>query len=141
MTGITILTFMHTMDLMMGIIGMFLSLTTLHIHIYDKQLVALNSSLCSLTSNVEHLNIMPYSVNCAKCVKKHKDKIDLLADSSASLHFTNERSELSDYEVVNEKDFTITMASAGHPLSVAGRGSMYLMTSGNHKRKESRRVI
>jgi hypothetical protein len=58
-------------------------------HINDEQHVALTSSLCSLISNVEHLNIMPHSVNCAKCVKKNKDQIDLLADSSASLHFTN----------------------------------------------------
>jgi hypothetical protein len=103
----------------------------------DQQLVALISSLCSFISNVEHLNTMPHSVNCAKCVKKHKNQINLLADSGASLHFTNKRSDLSDYEVVNKKDFTITTASAGHPLLVAGHGSMYLMTSGNHKGKES----
>jgi hypothetical protein len=84
-------------------------------HINDEQHVALISSLCSLLSNVEHLNIMPPSVNCAECVKKNKDQIDLLADSSASLHFTNQRSDLSEYEVVDDKDFTITMASAGCP--------------------------
>src|ERR1700678_3582912 len=83
---------------------------------------------------------MPHSVNCAKCVKKHKDQIDLLADSGASLHFTNARSDLSDYEVVDDKDFTVTTASVGHPLTVAGRGSMYLTTSGNH-RQEAGRVI
>jgi hypothetical protein len=111
-------------------------LTNHFAHINNKQLVALNSSLCNLISNVEH-NKMPYSVNCEKCVKKHKDQIDLLADSGASLHFTNQRSDLSNYEVVNKKDFTITMASVGHPLTVAGQGSMYLMTSGNHKEKGS----
>jgi hypothetical protein len=58
-------------------------------HINDKQHVALISSLCSLLSNVEHLNIMPHSVNYANCVKKHKDQINLLACSGASLHFTN----------------------------------------------------
>jgi hypothetical protein len=63
---------------------------------------------------------MPYSVNCVKCVKKHKDQVDLLADSGASLHFTNQRNDLSDYEVVDNKDFTITTASAGHSLTVAG---------------------
>src|ERR1700678_3674878 len=83
---------------------------------------------------------MPHSVNCAKCVKKHKDQIDLLADSGASLHFTNQRSDLSEYEVVDDKDLTITTASAGHPLIVAGHGSMYLTTSGIH-RQEAGQVI
>jgi hypothetical protein len=110
-------------------------------NIDDQQLVALISLLCSLSSNVEHLNIMPHSVNCEKCVQKHKDQVDLLADSGTSLHFTNQRSDLSDYDVVNEKNFTVTMASAGRPLTVAGHGSMYLMTSENHKDKESGRVV
>jgi hypothetical protein len=83
---------------------------------------------------------MPHSVNCAKCNKKHKDQIDLLANSSASLHFTNQRRNLSDYEEVNEKDFTVTMASAGQPLKVTGRGTIYLMTT-DHKGKESGRVV
>jgi hypothetical protein len=104
-------------------------------HINDEQHVALISSLCSLLSNVEHLNIMPHSVNCAKCVKKNKDQIDLLADSSASLHFTNQRSDLSEYEVVDEKNFTVTMASAGCPSTVAGNGLMYLTTSGIHRQE------
>jgi hypothetical protein len=98
-------------------------------HINNEQHVALISSLCNLLSNVEHLNVMPHSVNCAKCVMKNKDQIDLLADSSASLHFTNQRSDLSEYEVVDDKDFTVTTASAGCPLTVAGHGSMYLTTS------------
>ena len=76
---------------------------------------------------------MPHSVNCVKCSKKQKYQINLLADSGASLHFTNQRSNLSDYEVVNEEDFTITTASAGHTLTVQGRGSMYLQTSGSQK--------
>ena len=59
-------------------------------HIDDQQLVALVSSLCSLTSNVEH-NKMPHSANCVKCSKKHKYQINLLADSGTSLHFTNQR--------------------------------------------------
>jgi hypothetical protein len=104
-------------------------------YIDDEQHVVLISSLCSLLSNVEHLNIMPHSVNCAKCVKKHKDQIDLLADSGASLHFTNQRSDLSEYEVVDDKDFAVYMASAGPPLTVAGHGSIYLTTSGIHRQE------
>ena len=119
---------------------MFHPLIILHIYINNKQLAALASSLCSLISNVEH-NKMPHSVNCVKCVKKHKDHIGLLADSSTSLHFTNERSDLSEYEVVNDKEFTITTASAGHPLIVKGWGLMFLHTSGIHRGKETRWVI
>jgi hypothetical protein len=66
-------------------------------HINNEQHVALITLLCSLLSNVEHFNLMPHSVNCAKCVKKNKDQIDLLADSGALLHFTNQRSDLSEY--------------------------------------------
>jgi hypothetical protein len=109
----------------------YVSFATNHFaHINDKQHVPLDSSLCSLISNVEHKNIMPHSVNCAKCVKKHKDQIDLLANSS----------NLSKYKVVDNKDFTVTTASAGRSLTVAGRGSMYLTTSGIH-RQEAGRVI
>jgi hypothetical protein len=104
-------------------------------HIDNEQHVAIISSLCSLLSNVEHLNIMLHSANCAKCVKKNKDQIDLLADSGASLHFTNQRSELSEYEIVDDKDSTVTTASAGRPLTVARRGSMYLTTSGIHRQE------
>jgi hypothetical protein len=109
-------------------------------HINDEQHVALINSLCSLLSNVEHFNLMPHSVNCAKCVKKNKDQIDLLADSGASLHFTNQRSDLSEYEVVDDKDFTVTTASAGRPLTVAGRDSMYLTTSGIHRQEAGRAI-
>ena len=76
---------------------------------------------------------MPHSVNCAKCSKKRKYQVNLLADSGASLHFTNQRSNLSDYEVVDEEDFTVTMASAGRTLKVTGKGLMYLQTSGSQK--------
>jgi hypothetical protein len=78
----------------------YVNFSTNHLaHINDEQHVALASLLCSLISNVEQLNIMPHSVNCVKCVKKNKDQIDLLADSGASLHFTNQRSDLSELKL------------------------------------------
>ena len=110
-------------------------------HINNEQHVALISSLCSLAYNVE-LNIEPHSAHCAKCKNKsNKNRIDLLADSSTSLHFTNERSNLSEYEVINDEEFTITMASTGHPLTVRGQDLMFLHTSGIHRGKEARQVI
>ena len=47
----------------------YVSYTDNFTQIDNQQLVALNSLLCSLISNVEH-NKMPHSVNCAKCSKK-----------------------------------------------------------------------
>ena len=53
----------------------------------------------------------------------------------------NQRSDLSEYKVVNDKDFTVATASAGHPLTVAGCGLIYLLTSGIHRGKEARQMI
>ena len=48
-------------------------------------------ALGSLSSSVEQY--MPYSANCVKCkTNKRQDLIELLADSSALLNFTHERS-------------------------------------------------
>ena len=61
----------HVYDGMNNGYHRYVSKTDNFTQIDDQQLVALNSSLYSLISNVEH-NIMPHSVNCAKCSKKQK---------------------------------------------------------------------
>ena len=100
----------------------------------DKQCVALVSSLYSLASNVEH-NKMHHSAKCAKCSKKQMDQIDLLADSAASLHFTNQGSNLSEYEVVKWNEISVMTAFVKETLTVKGKGAMFLSTSEEKKWK------
>ena len=92
----------------------------------DRQqlLVALDS----LSSSVEQY--MPHSANCVKCKKcKKQDLIELLADSSASLNFTHEQSNLSEFQEVHDDDFNVQTATKSPPLAVKGVGCMFLTTS------------
>ena len=53
--------------------------------------------LGSLSSSVEQY--MPHSANCVKCKNnKRQDLIELLADSGASLNFTHEQSDFSEFQ-------------------------------------------
>ena len=63
-------------------------------------------ALGSLSSSVEQY--MPHSTNCVKCkTNKRQDLIALLADSSASLNFTHEQSDLSEFQEVHDDDFDV----------------------------------
>ena len=85
-------------------------------------------ALGSLSSSVEQY--MPHSANCVKCKKnKRQDLIELLADSSASLNFTHERSNLSEFQEVHDDDFNVQTAMKSPPLAVKGVGCMFLATS------------
>ena len=54
-------------------------------------------ALGSLSSSVEQY--MPHSANCVKCKNnKRQDLIELLADSGASLNFTHEQSDFSEFQ-------------------------------------------
>ena len=61
-------------------------------------------------------------------VKKNKkhDLIELLADSGASLNFTHERSNLSEFQEVHDDDFDVQTAAKSPPLTVKGGGGMYV---------------
>ena len=59
----------HVYDRMNNGYHRYVSYTDNFAQIDNQQLVALDSLLCSLISNVEH-NKIPHSVNCAKCSKK-----------------------------------------------------------------------
>ena len=103
--------------------GMFLTLT-LTVADCQQLLVALGS----LSSSVEQY--MPHSANCVKCKKnKRQDLIELLADSGASLNFTHERSDLSEFQEVHDDDFDVQTAMKSPTLTVKGVGCMFLMTS------------
>ena len=82
---------------------------------HQQLLVALGS----LSSSVEQY--MPHSANCVKCKNnKRQDLIELLADSSASLNFTHERSDLSELQEVHDDDFDVQTAMKSPPLAVKG---------------------
>ena len=85
-------------------------------------------ALGSLSSSVEQY--MPHSASCVKCKKnKRQDLIELLADSSTSLNFTHEQSDLSEFQEVHDDDFDMQTATKSPPLAVKGVGCMFLMTS------------
>ena len=85
-------------------------------------------ALGSLSSSVEQY--MSHSANCVKCkTNKEQDLIELLADSSASLNFTHEQSDLSEFQEVHDDDFNVQTAAKSPPLTVKGVGCMFLMTS------------
>ena len=85
-------------------------------------------ALGSLSSSVEQY--MPHSANCVKCKNnKRQDLIELLADSSASLNFTHERSDLREFQKVHDNDSDVQTAVKSPPLAVKGVGCMFLMTS------------
>ena len=87
---------------------------------HQQLLVALGS----LSSSVEQY--MPHSANCVKCKKnKKQDLIELLADSGASLNFTHEWSNLSEFKEVHDDDFNVQTAAKSPPLAVKG-GGMYV---------------
>ena len=88
------------------------------------------AALGSLSISVEQY--MPHSANCVKCKKNKKhDLIELLADSGASLNFTHEQSDLSEFQEVHDEDFNVQTAAKSPPLAVKGVGCMFLTTSAN----------
>ena len=90
-----------------------------------QQLLA---ALGSLSSSVEQY--MPHSANCVKCKRnKKQDLIELLADSGASLNFTHEQSNLSEFQQVHDDDFNVQTVTKSPPLAVKGVGCMFLTTS------------
>ena len=90
---------------------------------HQQLLVALGS----LSSSVEQY--MPHSANCVKCKKnKRQDLIELLADSGASLNFTHEQSDLSEFQDIHDDDFNVQTAMKSPPLAVKGVGCMFLTT-------------
>ena len=73
---------------------------------------------------------MLHSANCVKCkTNKRQDLIKLLADSGASLNFTHEQSDLSEFQEVHDDDFDVQTAMKSPPLAVKGVGCMFLTTS------------
>ena len=82
---------------------------------HQQLLVALGS----LASSVGQY--MPHSINCVKCKKKSgQGLIEMLADSGASLNFTYDRSDLSEYQEISDQDFSVQTASKSPSLAIKG---------------------
>ena len=84
---------------------------------------------------------MPHSANCVKCKKSaNQDLIELLADSGASLNFTHERSNLSEFQEVHDDDFDVQTATKSPLLAVKGVVCMFLTASGSFGTRAERTI-
>ena len=77
-------------------------------NIDSHQLLAAIDSVVSSVENNIHVS---HAINCVKCAQsKSSHTIEILADSGASLNFTNQRSDLCKYEEIEIE--SVEMASA-----------------------------
>ena len=103
----------------------------------DRETQLLNS-LSSLESRLEFVcNITSlHSANCVKCkTPEAQDSIEIMADSSTSSCFTHMKSDLSEFEVLDNKDLVVKTASKTNSLRITGKGAMILMHKVTHKGK------
>ena len=99
----------------------------------EKQLLI--QALSSIGSNVDkiHSVIASECVNCVEC--KTRDNTNLMANSSASVHITMNRSEL-EYEEIKDGIHLNTTSKSAKPLQVRGKGVMFLTMSEDHRGQE-----
>ena len=103
----------------------------------SNQLLA---AIDSVVSSIENKNHVSHAINCVKCTKsRNSNKIEILADSGASLNFTNQRSNLCEYEEIEIQ--SVETASAHSSLQAVGRGAMFISTSVLSKGKETEWII
>jgi hypothetical protein len=83
------------------------------------------SSLSSLESRVElfcNNKCSSDSSSCVKCkTQKTQDKIEIMADSGASNCFTHTQSDLSEFEVLDDKELVVKTASKTNSLKFKGK--------------------
>ena len=58
-----------------------------------------------------------------------------MADSGASSSFTHMKSNLSEFEVLNDKNLVVKTTSKTSSLKIKGRGAMIIMHKVTHKGK------
>ena len=89
----------------------------------DKKLQLL-SSLGSIERRVELIcNKCSSSTKCVRCkTRETQDKIEIMADSGASKCFTHTQSDLTEFEVLNNKDLVVKTASKTNSLRIKGKG-------------------
>jgi hypothetical protein len=95
----------------------------------DEKLQLL-SSLSSLENRIELFCNNKCSANSSNCVRcktlKNQDMIEIKADSSASNCFTHLKSDLTEFEVVNDNDLVKT-ASKAISLRITGKGAWMII--------------
>jgi hypothetical protein len=104
----------------------------------DEKLQLL-SSLSSLESRVELIcnKCSSNLSNCVKCkTQKTQDKIEIMADSSASNYFTHTQSDLSEFEVLNDNELVVKTASKTNSLKIKGKGAWIIMHEVTHRGKK-----
>jgi hypothetical protein len=101
----------------------------------DEKLQLL-SSLSSLDSRVE-LICNKCSSDSSKCVncktQKTQDKIEIMADSSASNCFTHTQSDLSEFEVLDDNELVVRTASKTNSLRIKGKGAWIITHEVTHR--------
>jgi hypothetical protein len=104
----------------------------------DKRLQLL-SSLSSLESRVE-LFCNKCSSNLSNCVKcktrKTQDMIEIMADSGASKCFTHTQGNLTEFEVLDNKDLVVKTASKTNSLKIKGKGAWIIIHKLTHRGKK-----
>jgi hypothetical protein len=91
----------------------------------DEKLQLL-SSLSSLESRVELIcnKCSSKSSECVRCkTLKNQDIIKIMADSGTSNCFTHSKSDLTEFEVVNDNDLVVKIASKAISLKITGKGA------------------
>jgi hypothetical protein len=105
----------------------------------DEKLQLL-SSLSSLESRIELFCNNKCSSNLSNCVRcktlKNQDMIEIMANSGASNCFTHSKSDLTEFEVVNDNDLVVKTASKAVSLKITGKGVWMIthkVTQGGNK--------
>jgi hypothetical protein len=104
----------------------------------DEKLQLL-SSLSNLKSRVELIcnKCSSNSPNCVKCkTQKTQDKIEIMADSGTSNCFTHTQSDLSEFEVLDDKELVVKTASKTNSLKIKGKGAWFIMHEVTHRGKK-----
>jgi hypothetical protein len=101
----------------------------------DKKLQLL-SSLSSPESRVELFcnKCSSKLSNCVKC--KTQDKIEIMADSSTSKCFTHTQGDLTEFEVLDDKDLVVKTASKTNFLKIKGKGVWIITHKVTHRGKK-----
>ena len=102
----------------------------------DDETTQLLISLSSLESRLEFVcnKINSHSANCAKCKTQTQETIEIMADSGASISFTHTKSDLSEFEQINNKKL-VTKTASNTTLGIKGIGAMIITHDVTHKGK------